>query len=555
MAWNDGLLGVHLEIAADSRSPLHVLAGPGTGKTYALMRRIARLLETGTAPEKILAVTFTRTAARDLKEQLEGLGISGTDRVRASTLHSLCYSILQHQVAFKATGRVPRPLLSYEQAQLVNDLADQFGGKTHVKELLEAYEAAWARLQCDPVGPPLGPADQAFEAALKDWLIYHRSILIGELVPLTLTYLRQNPVLNILPEFAHVLVDEYQDLNRADQELVVEFARPATIIVSGDDNQSIYSFRYANPEGIRTFPDECPGTTRYIIEECRRCPSNIVQMSNALIRHNQYGSRGLPIRAVEGRPSADVYIVRHQSVDIEVEALADFIDTYLKQRPGLPAGQVLVLATRRFIGHSIRQALIARGHNALSYFFEDELTTQGAAEGFCLLTLLVNPTDRAALRAWIGLGQKQNGSARAYARIRSYAQSQSLELHDVIERLRSGQIHLPYTAAVTARCRKLHERLLKLKGLTGLDLVRALWSPDDHQCSDIRIIAENLAMEHPQPDMLHEALLRVITHPELPGSNGDIIRVMSLHKSKGLTAALVVIAGCVSGALPTGAGV
>lgn len=66
MAWNDGIGGVHAEIAAELRSPVHVLAGPGTGKTTAMMRRVARLLEAGANPKGILAVTFTRTAARDL---------------------------------------------------------------------------------------------------------------------------------------------------------------------------------------------------------------------------------------------------------------------------------------------------------------------------------------------------------------------------------------------------------------------------------------------------------------------------------------------------------
>lgn len=74
MAWDDNLVGPHLEIARDSRSPIYVFAGPGTGKTFAMMRRIARILEEGADPERMLAVTFTRTAAIDLKEQIESLG-------------------------------------------------------------------------------------------------------------------------------------------------------------------------------------------------------------------------------------------------------------------------------------------------------------------------------------------------------------------------------------------------------------------------------------------------------------------------------------------------
>jgi hypothetical protein len=154
MAWDSGLVGVHRDIARDTSSSLHVLAGPGTGKTYAMTRRIARLLETGTPPEKILAVTFTRTAARDMREQLHRLGIEGAERVRASTLHSFCYGMLQQKAVFAATQRVARPLLSYEQNQLVNDLASQLAGKKRVKTLLEAFEAGGQRgQQCS--GPPV----------------------------------------------------------------------------------------------------------------------------------------------------------------------------------------------------------------------------------------------------------------------------------------------------------------------------------------------------------------------------------------------------------------
>ena len=109
MNWRDGLSGVQLEIAESLVSPVHVLAGPGTGKTLAVMRRIARMMDGGMAPKDILAVSFTRTAARDLGEQLFNLGVAGaTDR--ATTLHSLCFSALLADAVFDATGRRARPL-------------------------------------------------------------------------------------------------------------------------------------------------------------------------------------------------------------------------------------------------------------------------------------------------------------------------------------------------------------------------------------------------------------------------------------------------------------
>ena len=88
MAWDTGLQAPHLNIAAYPGTPLRVVAGPGTGKTFALMRRVARLLEQGAQANRILAVTFTRTAANDLVEKLAALGVPGADLVAAKTLHS-----------------------------------------------------------------------------------------------------------------------------------------------------------------------------------------------------------------------------------------------------------------------------------------------------------------------------------------------------------------------------------------------------------------------------------------------------------------------------------
>ena len=185
-AWDDGIVGVHREIAADPARMLHVLAGPGTGKTFAMIRRVARLLAEGAIPDRILAVSFTRTAARDLREQLTKLTDSGANEVRASTLHSLCFSILSSQQAFEHTNRVPRPLLSYEVDCLEEDLKKAFGGKKAIRRLLAAYGAAWARLQRDEPGHAPSDADKAFEAALLSWLRFHEAMLIGELIPITL---------------------------------------------------------------------------------------------------------------------------------------------------------------------------------------------------------------------------------------------------------------------------------------------------------------------------------------------------------------------------------
>src|SRR5580658_9111735 len=119
MPWNTGLQGTPLNIAAYPGTPLRVVAGPGTGKTYALMRRVARLLEQHVQPNRILAVTFTRTAAKDLVDKLGALGVPGAEDVSAKTLHSLSFGLLSRNAVFQMLNRVARPLMAHEQDTMI----------------------------------------------------------------------------------------------------------------------------------------------------------------------------------------------------------------------------------------------------------------------------------------------------------------------------------------------------------------------------------------------------------------------------------------------------
>jgi DNA helicase-2/ATP-dependent DNA helicase PcrA len=547
--WNTDLEGVHLEIAAETATPMHVLAGPGTGKTFAMMRRIARLLEAGATPEAVLAVSFTRTAAKDLREQLQRLGTPSAESVVASTLHSLCFRLLNRADVFEQTRRIPRPLLSFEVHYMELDLKDQFGGLREVRRLLAAYEAAWARLQTESPGGPADDLDAAFHAAITDWLRYHQAMLVGELIPLTLRFIQQNPASEAIPPFEHVLVDEYQDLNRAEQELIDYLAREGSLTVIGDDCQSIYSFRHANPEGIREFAAARPGTVSLSIETCRRCPPNIVRMSNALIAFEPRRTRPIPLAPDNTRPDAGVTVVQHRTLEEEVETIADYVAHYLRQNPELAPGQVLVLTPRRFIGNQIKDRLIRRGLNALSYFAEDPVQEAPAAEGFALLTLLVNPRDRPALRAWLGMGST-GGLAGGYRRLREASEPRGAAPDELLRGLADGSVTIPHTKPLVARWNLLQVQLETLRELRGLDLIRRLWPVGEEKCDEVRLIAEAIALGIEDPEGILDSLRQEITQPYLPDSTSDIVRVMSLHKSKGLTASLVVIAGCMSGALP-----
>ena len=116
MPWNQDLdeNSPAYAIAASEARFNRVVAGPGTGKSFASKRRVARILEAGANPARILPVTFTNVAAEDLQREMLQVGVPGCENIRGSTLHSLCMRILSRQNVLESIGRVPRPLNRFE---------------------------------------------------------------------------------------------------------------------------------------------------------------------------------------------------------------------------------------------------------------------------------------------------------------------------------------------------------------------------------------------------------------------------------------------------------
>src|SRR5690349_16480774 len=149
MPWDDDLdpQSPAYGIASAEERFIRVVAGPGTGKSFALKRRVARLLEEGANPRRILPVTFTNVAAEDLQREMLQVGVPGCEDIRGSTLHSLCMRILSRQQVLETIGRIPRTLNRFEMEPLLYDLSNAFGDKRARSKRIRAYEAAWARLQ------------------------------------------------------------------------------------------------------------------------------------------------------------------------------------------------------------------------------------------------------------------------------------------------------------------------------------------------------------------------------------------------------------------------
>jgi ATP-dependent DNA helicase UvrD/PcrA len=557
MRWDEGLAGAALRIAAADVTPLRVVAGPGTGKTFSLMRRVARLLQTGAQPEGIFVATFTRTAARDLEDSLLDLGVEGATDVRAGTIHSFCFSVLAREEVLEATGRHPRPLLATEERFLLEDLKGApFGDVRKCRKLLQAFNAAWARLQTEEPGWPPDEVDRRFGAALEGWLRFHHAMLIGELVPVTLRFLQDNPATPVRSAFEHVVVDEYQDLNRSEQVLLDILSENGRFTLVGDEDQSIYSFKHAHPEGIASFPDSHPGTADESLDECRRCPHRVVAMANHLIQHNQ-SRQPRALKPREENPQGEVHVVQWPKMQAEARGLARFIQARVAAG-AVDAGKILVLAPRRQFGYAIRDALKDTGTPAHSFFQEEaldgdpkKLAECQAQQVFTLLNLLADPNDRVALRCWCGFGSPSLRS-NAWRRLRSHCEATGQSPREALEAMVAGELTLPHCGGLVERFQLLKKKFRSLDGLQGTELIDALLPEQEEWTQLLRSAAEAMEEvdEELEAEKLRDGLRTAISQPELP-VDVDYVRVMSLHKSKGLTADLVVVAGCIEGLIPT----
>ncbi|MCK4622705.1 MAG: ATP-dependent helicase [Desulfuromonadales bacterium] len=549
MTWNEGITGTALNIAQVDTDHLRVMAGPGTGKSFAMKRRVARLLEGGTDPNRILAVTFTRTAAADLVKELCGLGEDGCEKIHAGTLHSYCFGVLSRNAALQYLNRIPRPMFKFELDPMLKDVGrlGPFGGKRECERRILAFEAAWARLQSDQPGWPLDPVDQNFHNALISWFQFHKSMLIGEIIPETLRFLRNNPASPELTRFDHVIVDEYQDLNKAEQTLLDLIATNSAMAVVGDEDQSIYSFRHAHPQGIVDYGVAHVGTHDESLEDCRRCPTSVVAIADHLIRHNHLPANRQRLCPFQGNPEGEVHITQWTSLEEEATGLADYVEYLIAERDYSP-GDILVLSPRRLIGYGIRNVLLDKGIPVHSFFHEAALDASEAKIALTLLTLLTSNEDCVALRYWLGSGS-QTWQANQYSKLRTHCEQSGETPWVALEQVVNGELDLRGINRLLERFRLLLGQITEIQGLTGGDLVDHLLPEGQPWAANLREAALLNLTEATEPEALLDVLKEITSQPEMPES-GDFVRVMSLHKSKGLTSKVVLVAGCIHGLIP-----
>jgi len=285
--------------------PLLVIAGPGSGKTTVLAGRIAYLLEErGILPQSILAITFTRKAAQELKGRLSTIVGGAGAQVEVVTFHAFGLKVIGHYAELLGYHLgAPAVYGPEEAAMLLRTAMEERGLDPEYREMHElAYAIENARLD-HPEGVG-GEEHRALAAVYDRLLLESNAVDYAAMLSLPLRLFREHPEALRLYQVGYrsVLVDEYQDTNRAQQELLAHLVRRhGNLSVVGDPLQVLYSWRGADVRLLLEFQQHFPGTRVVKLEENYRSTQLILDVANALSRQLDYG-RELRSSAPPGEP-------------------------------------------------------------------------------------------------------------------------------------------------------------------------------------------------------------------------------------------------------------
>ena len=301
--------------------PMLIIAGAGSGKTRTLTYRVARLIEKGLAPDRILLATFTNKAAREMLTRVERLIGVDTSRLWGGTFHHIANRILRRHAPLLGYGTHYAIADDEDASQLINTCIAELGIDTKGERFPKG------RVLNDIISYSVNTGTD-LESVVADRIPYF-SRWTGEILEVALLYRQRKREANLMdfddlllnwrellrshPDvradygrlFEHILVDEYQDTNLIQAEIVDLLASVhRNLMVVGDDSQSIYSFRGANFENILQFPEKYRDARIYKLEANYRSTPEILHLANRSIRHNeiQFHKELRPVRRRGVRP-------------------------------------------------------------------------------------------------------------------------------------------------------------------------------------------------------------------------------------------------------------
>jgi DNA helicase-2/ATP-dependent DNA helicase PcrA len=440
----DGLNDVQAEAVLHTEGPVLIVAGAGSGKTRALTHRIAYLIqEKRVSPGSVLAITFTNKAAHEMAERVEGLmGGRVAKGMWILTFHSTCARLLRRE--HKHLG-VPSGFTIYDDGDTERLIAAvEKDLDLDLKRFAPRAIASAIGRAKDQVIDAERFAEMASnfyeETVAKVYAAYETrkraagALDFDDLITETVRLFRDHPeVLQHYQErFRYILVDEYQDTNRAQYQLVNMLAeRYRNVCVVGDADQGVYSWRGATIQNLMDFERDYPDAQVFLMEQNYRSTQNILQVANALIEHNvQRKPKSLWTEAGNGELTVQF---RADNEHEEAFFVAEEIER-LRESEGFRARDVAVFYRTNAQSRVIEDVLMRIGmpykvFGGVRFYQRKEIK-----DVLGYLRLLVNPQDVISFRRVVNMPKRGIGDATVSA-VESFAREEGIDVLEACRRV------------------------------------------------------------------------------------------------------------------------
>jgi DNA helicase II / ATP-dependent DNA helicase PcrA len=564
--------------AAIGRGPVRVVAGAGTGKTAVIAERFRRLVAGGADPASILVMTFTDRACSEMRQRIEDL--TGAPAPAVGTFHSIALGWLRADgrlvgvsPGFRILAGPDRWILARELMWELGDpaLTDDERPDDLVSPALQMLErlkqelvplkrlSAWASSTDDR------ERAQLMEACVRLFRAYaracrkHRLLDFEDLLTLAVTMLEEQPALlwSYSARYPHVLVDEYQDLNLAQERLVELIAQSGEPFVVGDDDQSIYRFRGASRASLDRFLSSFPAAQTVTLGRNLRSSRRIVATAAGLIAGSP---ERLPKELRASRPGDKVEMWLCPDGATEASAIAAEAERLVDA--GIPLAKIAVLCRTNAIARPIAGALAARRLPHVVIGGHGFLDRPEVKDVIALLRVLRDPTDVVALARALTRPPSGLDPAAALGKLRDRDGAAPLE---VLEGWAPASGFATLLRMLSEQVANLDVRDLFFELMEKsryLDALGASLEPGDaaRATANVSRFAEMIAefcetaVDRSLGAYMHHLDLVLLSgedeEPAPVEGLVDAIQVMTIHQSKGLEFEAVFVPALVEGRIP-----
>ena len=566
------------EAVNHTEGPLLITAGAGSGKTKVLTCRIAHLLELGVAPYRILAITFTNKAAKEMKERVQNLVGAQADSIWLSTFHSFCAKLLRFEIdGFHGYTRNFTIYDSSDQMVLIKEclkklnLDDkQFTPRSVLATISAAKNVlmdakAFARQAEDFYQQKVSEAYELYQAKLKE----NNAVDFDDLLFLAVRLLEEKDDVRekYQERFQYVLVDEYQDTNHAQYALTkILAAQWRNICVVGDADQSIYAWRGADIRNIIDFTRDYPDAASIKLEQNYRSTKTILNAANAVIDNNE--SRPRKTLWTEN-PSGNKVI--HYQAQTEHDE-ADYIAGAIYNRHEIshePYGDMAILirtnAQSRVLEEKLMRYAIPYTMVGGTKFYD----RKEIKDVLAYLRLLYNPEDSLSLTRIINV-PKRNIGATTMEKVAAYAEGEGISLFEALSSPDAIPVTKRAQTALENFAAMIFDLLNDIDGMDVLSLIEKVIKDTGYgemldkdaehdpqgesrkeNVGEFLSVAKDYMDSNPDGN-LQDFLENVALVSDVDDfeSSDSKVTLMTLHSAKGLEFPVVFLAGLDEGLFP-----